>query len=90
MAFLKKYANERPAAESKTYATAEDAARAAKRGLWVDANAMSPWEWRDGGQQAHAVAKESSGQCDCSTALKSAPANAVVATVLPTTEKSGT
>lgn len=65
---FKKYANERPAAESKTYATAEDAARAAKRGLWVDTNAMPPWEWRKGGQQAYTLAKESSGQCDCSTA----------------------
>jgi endonuclease YncB( thermonuclease family) len=50
------------------YAAAEVAARAAKRGLWIDPHAMPPWDWRDGGQQAHAAAKESSGQCDCSTA----------------------
>jgi endonuclease YncB( thermonuclease family) len=31
-----KYAGERPASESKAYAAAEVAARAAKRGLWVD------------------------------------------------------
>lgn len=60
-----KYASERPAAESKAYAAAEVAARAAKKGLWADAKAMPPWEWRDGGQQAHAAAKESSGECDC-------------------------
>jgi endonuclease YncB( thermonuclease family) len=63
-----KYAGERPPTESKAYAAAEVAARAAKRGLWIDAYAMPPWAWRDGGQQAHAAAKESSRQCDCSTA----------------------
>lgn len=62
-----KYASERPAAESKTYAAAELAARAGKRGLWADPHAMPPWDWRAGGQQAHAAAKESSGECDCST-----------------------
>ena len=62
-----KYANERPATESKMYAAAEVAARAAKRGLWADSHAMPPGEWRAGGQQAHAAAKESSGECDCST-----------------------
>ena len=65
---FKKYASERPAVENKQYAAAEDTARAAKRGLWADIHAMPPWEWRDGGQQAHAVVKESSGQCDCATA----------------------
>lgn len=63
-----KYASERPAHESKAYAAAETAARAAKRGLWADPHAMPPWDWRDGGQQAHSAAKESSGQCDCATA----------------------
>ena len=62
-----KYASERPATESKMYAAAEVAARAAKRGLWADSHAMPPGEWRAGGQQAHAAAKESSGECDCST-----------------------
>lgn len=62
-----KYASERPAAESKTYAAAEAKARAAKLGLWVDPHAMAPGEWRDGGQQAHAAAKETSGECDCSS-----------------------
>ena len=61
-----KYASERPAAESKAYAAAEVTARTAKHGLWADAHAMAPWDWRDGGQQAHAAAKESSGDCDCS------------------------
>ncbi|MEQ1597216.1 MAG: thermonuclease family protein [Casimicrobium sp.] len=62
-----KYAGERPASESNAYAAAEVAARAAKRGLWVDPHAMPPWEWRRGRQQVHAAAKESSGECDCST-----------------------
>ncbi len=63
-----KYASERPPAESKAYAAAEVVARTAKRGLWADPHAMAPWVWRDGGQVAHAAAKESAGQCDCSTA----------------------
>ena len=62
-----KYASERPAAESKLYAAAEAAARAAKRGLWADPHPMPPSDWRAGGQQARAAAKESSGECDCST-----------------------
>ncbi len=61
-----KYASERPAAESKAYAAAEVTARTAKHGLWADAHARAPWDWRDGGQQAQAAAKESSGDCDCS------------------------
>lgn len=64
---FKKYARERPAAESKAYAAAEDAARAAKLGLWSDIHAMPPWDWRAGGQQAAAEAKESSGECSCAT-----------------------
>ena len=31
---------------SQTLAEAEQSARAAKRGLWADAKAMPPWEWR--------------------------------------------
>lgn len=62
-----KYASERPVAESKIYAAAEVAARAAKRGLWSDLNAIPPWELRAGGQQAHAAAKDASGECDCSS-----------------------
>ena len=64
---FKQYAKERPAVESAAYAAAEDAARAAKRGLWADAAPMPPWEWRSGGQQAHASNKEMSGECACAT-----------------------
>ena len=31
---------------SQTLAEAEQSARAAKRGLWADAKAMPPWDWR--------------------------------------------
>ena len=62
---FKRYAGERPYSERKAYAAAEDAARAAKRGLWSDVHAMPPWDWRGGGQQAAAEAKESSGECSC-------------------------
>lgn len=50
--------------ESKAYAAAEGVARTAKRGLWADPHAMAPWDWRDGGQVAHAATQESDGQCD--------------------------
>ena len=62
---FKKYASERPAAESATYAAAEDTVRAAKHGLWIDPKPVPPWDWRNGGQEAHAAAKESSGECQC-------------------------
>ena len=67
----KKYAGEQPAAERAAYAAAEDAARAAKRGLWADPHAMPPWDWRNGdgpgtqkGEQSRA---HDAGDCDCET-----------------------
>ncbi|HKQ53241.1 MAG TPA: thermonuclease family protein, partial [Pyrinomonadaceae bacterium] len=42
----KKYAEEQPAEDRVTYAQAEQEARAAKRGLWQDANPTPPGEWR--------------------------------------------
>ena len=32
--------------QSEAYAAAERSARAARRGLWADADPMPPWEWR--------------------------------------------
>ena len=32
--------------QSSTYAKAQEAARAAGRGLWTDKKAIPPWEWR--------------------------------------------
>jgi endonuclease YncB( thermonuclease family) len=46
----KLYANEQSAADRSLYAKAEEEARAAKRGLWVDANPTPPWEFRRGGR----------------------------------------
>ena len=42
----KKYEGEQPFEDRRAYAAAEDAARAAQRGLWRDANPVPPWEWR--------------------------------------------
>ena len=65
---FKRYASERPRAESDAYAAAETAARNARHGLWADAAAPTPpWDWRSGGQQAHAASKEMSGECACAT-----------------------
>jgi micrococcal nuclease len=32
--------------QSKKYADGEEFARAARRGLWIDKNAIPPWDWR--------------------------------------------
>ena len=32
--------------QSKKYADGEKSARAARRGLWTDTNAIPPWDWR--------------------------------------------
>lgn len=42
----KTYAKEQPTAEREAYATAEEEARDARRGLWRDASPVPPWEWR--------------------------------------------
>lgn len=42
----KAYASEQTPQDQERYASAEDAARGAKRGLWLDANPTPPWEWR--------------------------------------------
>lgn len=42
----KKYQKEQTAADRDIYAQAEELAKAEKRGLWVEANPMPPWEWR--------------------------------------------
>ncbi len=42
----KKYQNEQILDDRLSYGKAEDAARAGKVGLWADAEALPPWEWR--------------------------------------------
>lgn len=42
----KAYEREQTAADRNTYAVAENEAKAAKRGLWVDVEPTPPWEWR--------------------------------------------
>lgn len=46
----KKYEREQLPQDRSIYAAAEDEARAARRGLWKDANPMPPWERRDMGK----------------------------------------
>jgi endonuclease YncB( thermonuclease family) len=41
-----RYAREQPPAERAAYAQAEHDARAGHRGLWADAAAVAPWDWR--------------------------------------------
>ena len=48
--FYKYYENELSAADRKSYAEAETAARAAKRGLWKDTNPQPPWDFRHPGK----------------------------------------
>lgn len=45
---FKKYEREQASAERARYSATELEARDAKRGLWRDANAIAPWEFRAG------------------------------------------
>ena len=40
------YAHEQATQERLVYRDEEEAAKAARRGLWKDAEPMPPWEWR--------------------------------------------
>lgn len=42
----KKYEKEQAVLDRERYATAEDAARLKRVGLWSDADPVPPWEWR--------------------------------------------
>ncbi len=42
----KKYADEQPELDREAYAMLEQAARSQRRGLWVEQNAMAPWDFR--------------------------------------------
>lgn len=42
----KKYQNEQPLDDRLSYGKAEEAARVSGVGLWADAGAVPPWEWR--------------------------------------------
>lgn len=42
----KRYQKEQTPDDQARYAAAEDAARARRAGLWVDANPVPPWDWR--------------------------------------------
>jgi len=42
----KKYQGEQSPEDRKTYAEAENSARAKRAGLWKEPNAIPPWEWR--------------------------------------------
>jgi len=42
----KAYQHAQPTQERLVYRDEEDAAKAARRGLWKDAKPLPPWEWR--------------------------------------------
>jgi endonuclease YncB( thermonuclease family) len=44
--WYRKYQNEQKPQQRADYEAAEGVATAAKRGLWVDAEPVPPWEWR--------------------------------------------
>ncbi len=44
----KRYQGEQSPGDRLRYARAEEEAQEAKRGLWADADPISPWEWRRG------------------------------------------
>lgn len=43
---FKHYAKEQPAAQARTYAQAEEIARAQHLALWQDSDPTAPWDWR--------------------------------------------
>jgi endonuclease YncB( thermonuclease family) len=43
---FKEYAHEQSTQERLIYRDEEEAAKAAKRGLWKDTKPVAPWEWR--------------------------------------------
>lgn len=45
----KRFEGEQTPQERERYAREEESAKAAKRGLWVETNAVAPWEWKAGG-----------------------------------------
>ena len=44
--WYRQYARDQSPADRSLYEAAENDARTAKRGLWVDTNPVPPWEWR--------------------------------------------
>ncbi len=44
--WYRQYAKEQTLDDRRLYEQAENGAKAARRGLWVDANPVPPWEWR--------------------------------------------
>ena len=44
--FYRQYQREQSSFDRKAYSDAEDAARAARRGLWVDVEPVPPWDYR--------------------------------------------
>ena len=44
--WYRQYARDQSPADRRLYEAAENDARTAKRGLWVDANPVPPWAWR--------------------------------------------
>jgi endonuclease YncB( thermonuclease family) len=44
--WYRKYAKEQTAQQRFDYEAAETSAKAGRRGLWADAGAVPPWEWR--------------------------------------------
>jgi micrococcal nuclease len=44
--FYRRYAHEQSPSDAMRYADAENEAREKHIGLWTDARAVAPWEWR--------------------------------------------
>ncbi len=45
--WYRKYQNEQKSQQRADYEAAEGSAKAARRGLWADADLVPPWEWRN-------------------------------------------
>lgn len=59
--WYRKYAGEQSVVDRTLYRAAEDRARGARAGLWVDSTPMAPWDWRHKPEPAGGYAVE----CPC-------------------------
>ncbi len=62
---FKQYEKTQASADRGLYASAENAARGAKRGLFADVHAVPPWEFRAGNKPENK--QTSTGDCPCGT-----------------------
>ena len=70
--WYREYAHEQATQERLVYRDEEDAAKAARRGLWKDPKAIPPWAWRKGREGEVLVVGREAANSRCITTLPGA------------------